>query len=178
MLKLLSVFLLGFMAVLCTGCFELIEETQLNKDGTGSYKLSLNLSSSTVKVNSLMAMDSIKGKKVPSKAEIQSMIKDYALNLESMKGIANVETQFNASNWIFDLRLDFEDLNRLKDGLLSLSEEISEKPIDQKVNATILDYSNQIYERKIGSLISQIWLEKAKQNENYEKLKEGNCVSI
>jgi hypothetical protein len=45
----------------------LIEDTTIHKDGTGKYQITLNMSGSTTRINSAMAMDSINGKKSPPK---------------------------------------------------------------------------------------------------------------
>lgn len=161
-----------------SGCFELIEDTSLNSDGSGTYKLTVNLSASTTKVNSLMAMDSIKGEKVPSRAELQSKLLKYMAQLDKKEGISNVEGTLNTENWILNLSMDFQSLEILGKGLISLSEDINKKPANEKVNQIVLTYSKNIYQRKIGNLIPAEWQEKARKNEDFALLKDGKCVFI
>lgn len=161
-----------------TGCFELIEDTTLNSDGSGSYKLTVNLSASTTKVNSIMAMDSIKGTKVPSRSELQQKIHGYIKNLNTKEGISNAKAELNTENWILNLSVDFESLKSLRNGMIGLSEDINNKPANDKVNAIVLDFSKNIYQRKIGGLIPNDWQEKARKNEDFALLKDGKCVFI
>jgi len=161
-----------------SGCFELIEDTTLNSDGTGSYKMTLNLSSSTTKVNSLMAMDSIKGKKVPSRTELQVSLRTYMAQLDEKVGVSNVKANLNTENWILNFSLDFESLESLRKGLIGLSEDIGNQPANDKVNAIILNYTNKVYQRKIGNLIPADWQDKARRNEDFALLKDGKCVFI
>lgn len=178
MRKTFITFLLTGLIFCLTGCFELIEDTTLNSDGTGTYKVVLNLSSSTTKVNSIMAMDSIKGKAVPSRIELQNLMNEYANLLDSKEGISNVKASLNTENWILNLSLDFKSLNTLKKGLIALSEDINKKEANEKVKNIVLNYTANIYKREIGSLIPSDWQEKAKTNEDFALLKEGKCVFI
>ena len=161
-----------------TGCFELIEDTTLNSDGSGSYKLTINLSASTTKVNSLMAMDSIKGTKVPSRSELQQRLNVYMTNLNMKEGISKAKAELNTEHWILNLTMDFQSLKSLKKGMIGLSEDINNKPANDKVNEIILDFSENIYQRKIGGLIPSDWQEKARKNEDFALLKDGKCVFI
>ena len=161
-----------------TGCFELIEDTTLNSDGTGTYKLTVNLSSSTTKVNSLMAMDSIKGQKVPSRSELKQNLQSYLTELNKKEGIYNVKGTLNTETWIVNLSLDFKSLNDLKKGLISMSEDITKKASPDRVNEIVMNFTNNSYERKIGSLIPVKWQEQARESEDFSKLSEGKCVFI
>jgi hypothetical protein len=161
-----------------TGCFELIEDTTLNSDGSGSYKLTINLSASTTKVNSIMAMDSIKGTKVPSRSELQTQLQSYMKNLNTKEGISNAKADLNTENWILNLNIDFESLASLRKGMIALSEDINKKPANEKVNNIILSFSENVYKRKIGTLIPADWQEKVRKNEDFALLKDGKCVFI
>ncbi len=178
MRKLLYTLLFTGLLFSLTGCFELIEDTTLNSDGSGSYKLTINLSASTTKVNSLMAMDSVKGEKIPSRQELQEQLTVYIKNLENKEGISNAKAELNTENWILNLYVDFESLESLRKGLISLSEDINNKPVNDKVNEILLSYSKNIYQRKIGSLIPAEWQEKMRDYEDFAKLSEGKCVFI
>ena len=49
-----------------------MDELTIHDDGSGTLKYAINLSSSRVKVNSILALDSLDGKKVPSIDEIKA----------------------------------------------------------------------------------------------------------
>src|SRR5690554_8221011 len=91
MIKLSKYLLLIVLTMSLSSCFELIEDTTLHADGSGSYKLTLNLSSSTTRINSIMAMDTIDGKKVPSRQELKTKMQEYISMLNSKEGISNAE---------------------------------------------------------------------------------------
>lgn len=55
-------YLLSIFILLCfSSCFQVIEEINLTKAGSGTVNLTLNLSASKTKVASVMLMDSIQG---------------------------------------------------------------------------------------------------------------------
>ena len=68
------------LILLLSSCIELIDDLTIHNDGSGTFKYTMNLSSSKIKVNSILALDSINGKKVLSKAEIKSKINLFAIN--------------------------------------------------------------------------------------------------
>lgn len=51
-----------------------MDELTIHDDGSGTLKYVINLSSSRVKVNSILALDSLDGKKVPSIEEIKTKV--------------------------------------------------------------------------------------------------------
>ena len=89
-MKYLRVLILALSALSVTGCIEIIDDLTLNMDGTGSFKYNINLSSSKVKINSILALDSLDGKRVPSIGEIKQKIDRLDEQLKSESGISNV----------------------------------------------------------------------------------------
>ena len=63
--KLVSL-LFVFCLLVFQSCIEIMDELTIHDDGSGTLKYAINLSSSRVKVNSILALDSLDGKKVPS----------------------------------------------------------------------------------------------------------------
>ena len=61
-------------AVLLTGCVEIIDDLTLNSDGSGCFKYNVNLSSSKIKINAILALDSLDGKRVPTLDEIKKLL--------------------------------------------------------------------------------------------------------
>jgi len=74
-------------AVLLTGCVEIIDDLTLNSDGSGSFKYNVNLSSSKIKINSILALDSLDGKRVPSLDEMKQKITSLHEKLKLQPGI-------------------------------------------------------------------------------------------
>ena len=86
-----------------SSCIELIDDLTIHNDGSGTFKYIMNLSSSKIKVNSILALDSIDGKKVPSMAEIKTKLMSFAANLKTQPGISNVSMQINDFDLIVNL---------------------------------------------------------------------------
>ena len=75
-MKVLVSFIAFFILITLSSCIEIIDDISFNEDGSGTFKYNINLSSSKVKINSALALDSIDGKKVPSRLEIEAKIGD------------------------------------------------------------------------------------------------------
>ena len=97
-----------------SSCIEIVDDLSMNNDGSGTFKYTINLSSSKVKVNSILALDSLDGKKVPSIDDIASKINDVVLQLREMEGISNVIVENNFTDFIFKLQCDFESVEHLQ----------------------------------------------------------------
>lgn len=103
-----------------TSCFEIIEEVDLNNDGTGSMVFTLNLSKSKTKLASIMLMDSINGYKVPSRTDIKDGLNEVVGQLSKTDGISNIKKTADYENFVFSVRCDFmniENINSLIDGI-------------------------------------------------------------
>lgn len=178
MYKLFKFPLILVLLMSLSSCFELIEDTTLNSDGSGSYKLTLNLSSSTTRMNSIMVMDSIDGKRVPSHIELQTKLQEYLTLLNSKEGISDVKGTLNTENWILKINLNFNSLEDLKSGVLDLSKDINKHKTSEDVGKLQLSYSDQIYARELGAFIPEKWKKQVKSDKEFSRLNEGKCIFI
>ena len=71
--KLVS-FVFVFCLLIFQSCIEIMDELTIHDDGSGTLKYAINLSSSRVKVNSILALDSLDGEKVPNIDEIKAKV--------------------------------------------------------------------------------------------------------
>lgn len=104
-----------------TSCFEIIEEVEMNSDGTGKLMFTLNMSQSRSKLASIMLLDSVNGYKVPSRTDIQKGLNEIVAELKSTKGVTNVKKKEDYENFIFTVSCDFskiENINNLTDDLM------------------------------------------------------------
>ena len=62
----LFLFLFLFLASL-SSFIEILDDITFNADGSGELNYTINLSSSKLKINSILALDTLNGKKVPNK---------------------------------------------------------------------------------------------------------------
>ena len=98
---------------LCTGCFEIVEEVSFNKDGSGHVTLTLNLSKSKTKLNSIMLLDSINNYKVPSESKIRIQIAEAINRVKKIEGISNLKNTINFNDFIFTVSCDFQNTDAL-----------------------------------------------------------------
>lgn len=99
--------------VLLTGCFEIVEEVTLHKDGSGHVELTMNLSKSKSRLNSIMLMDSINNYKVPTKADITSSFEKMVKEISKVKGVSNVSKKMDFNEYIFSVSCNFSNIEVL-----------------------------------------------------------------
>ncbi len=96
-----------------TSCFELIENVFVKKDGSGNMQITLNLSKSKTKINSIRQMKTINGRDVPSENEIKQKIKELERSVAKTKGITDVKTTMDFDNYIVTMSCNFTNANML-----------------------------------------------------------------
>lgn len=171
----LSTFAIGLLLTL-TSCIEIIDDLEINEDGSGTFKYTVNISSSKVKLNSYLALDSLDGKKVPSLEEIKGYVNDVVSSLKNQEGISNLTMESNYTDFIFKLKLDFNSVENLQAAIKAVAQENSKKRYLEELNHKWLDYSG-------GSLVRSIPkmnIERAKNlsPEEINLLKQGTYTSI
>ena len=73
-MKLKFIFLSLITLFTLNSCIEIFDDLTIHNDGTGTFKYNINLSSSKLKINSILALDSLNGVKVPSIEIVKSEI--------------------------------------------------------------------------------------------------------
>ncbi len=168
-----------FLAVLfsLSSCIEIIDDISLNDDGSGTLKYNINLSASKVKINSILALDSLDGKKVPSREEIQGRIDHFKDVFEKRPGISNVTISSDYNNYMFKLSCDFESVKLLQSAIKkTLQEEVKDdqKLLDENVNW--MEWVNNSFVRSVPDFtikkVSNL------SDEEKELLKQGTYISI
>ncbi len=96
-----------------TSCFEIVEQVSLKNDGSGNFQLTLNLSKSKTKINSIMKMKTINGHDVPSENEVKQKIKEIEKAISKTAGITNVKTSMDFDNYIANITCNFAKVNQL-----------------------------------------------------------------
>jgi hypothetical protein len=110
-------FLFIITGLCTTSCIEIIDDLTLNNDGSGTFKYTINLSSSKLKVNAILALDSLNGQRIPKINEIKEKFKQFQQTLSTQPGISNVTISENYTDFIFKFQCDFTTLSTLQDGL-------------------------------------------------------------
>jgi hypothetical protein len=170
-------YILFFLLIgLLSACIEISDDLTLNNDGSGTLRYKINLSASKVKVNSILALDSLDGKPVPSKAQISAKINEFVRILDAQVGISNVLVEENYTDFIFKFSCDFSSVRNLQDGIKLSVAQISNEKLTTAADQFWLSWDGNTLVRSIPSYVTQ-------QIKNYkledaEQLKEGVYTSI
>lgn len=105
--------LLAGALTLCSSCFEILEEINLNPDGSGTMLVTFNLSKSKTKLASIMLLDSVNGHRVPSKEDVNTALLDAENHLKSINGITNIIKTADYQNYIFTISCNFDKVASL-----------------------------------------------------------------
>ncbi len=159
-----------------TSCIEIIDDLSLNEDGSGTFKYNINLSSSKVKINSLLALDSLDGKRVPSLEEISEKFNNVVDLLRTKEGISEVTFSADYNNYIFKLKCDFSSLSALQNAIHEVIKSENGNKSLPELEETWLTFE----EDKLVRSIPQITVQKAKEinTEDRALLKNGSYTSI
>ncbi len=112
--------LLLFPLLFLTSCFDILDKVNVKADGSGEYSLILNASKSKTRLASISKMETINGKKVPKRADIESKINEAARIFKSVPGISNVKTVMDFDNYILKLSCNFKKIENVNAGLEQL----------------------------------------------------------
>ena len=129
-----------FISMLFQSCFEIIEQVQLKNDGTGNFQLTLNLSKSKTKLNSIMKLETINGHPVPTQQSISKKIKEIENIVKNTQGITNVNTTINFENYITVLSCNFINIAQLNKAIKNVK-------VNEKATGAALD-DNYAYDTK------------------------------
>ncbi len=97
----------------CSSCFEILEEINMNSDGSGSMLVTFNMSKSKTKLASIMMLDSINGYKVPSEDDMNEALKDVISHLEKTEGISDIKKTKDFDNYIFTVSCQFKNVESI-----------------------------------------------------------------
>lgn len=172
----MKIFILAFITIALAGCVEIIDDLTLNMDGSGSFKYNVNLSSSKVKINSILALDSLDGKRVPSISEIKQKVNRLHEKLKLEPGISNVKLDADYTNFIFKFSCDFKSLTNLQAAIKTIA-------LSESKNKSIpeLDHNWLIFaDHSLQRSVPEITIEKSKeiQANDRQLLKQGSYTSI
>ena len=157
-------------------CIEIIDDLTIRKDGSGVLKYTINLSASKVRVNSILALDSLDGAKVPTISEIKKKVALFKQTLALQKGITNVQITENYTDFIFKFECNFINVNLLQEGLQKSYSVISNDKSNANSNFTWLSLDSKQLKRSVPELTVERFKE-ISQKDN-ELLKTGSYTSI
>lgn len=168
----------GLLFLLFTmgSCVEIIDDLYVKSDGSGTFKYTVNLSSSVVKINSILALDSLDGRKVPSISEIQEKLNTYVAKLEKKDGLSNVKLDANYKDFIFKFQCDFTNVQVLQKAIKEIVQEENKNTEIKELDHNWLVWDGSKLTRSIPTLPEKI-VDRMKK-EDAEALQKGTYLSI
>lgn len=173
-IKSISFFVL--IVAILTSCIEIIDDLTIRNDGSGKLKYTINLSASKLKLNSILALDSLDGHKVPTIQELQEQLTLFKNKLAKKEGISSVVVESNFTDFIFKVECEFTSVLLLQDALKEL---VSEEMKDENISELHQNWLSWDGHKLIRS-IPELTIQKTKKlkDEDIALLKQGNYTSI
>ena len=112
---------------LFSGCLEIIEDVTTHTDGSGIFALTLNMSQSRTKINSILLLDSLNGHKVPGRLEIAAYLDKVEKTLKASRGISGVRVLRNMDNFIFTVKFNFDRGENMNQALEAVNRAVQPK---------------------------------------------------
>lgn len=171
-MKRILFFLLPFF--LLSSCIDIVDDLTINNDGSGKLKLSVNLSKSKLEVNSILALDSLRGQRVPKLNEITAKIPEYTEKLRKQKGIESVMVEQDTVNFILKLTIHFNNVEDLESALKEVVSE--ENTTWVNFDFDWIKWENHTLTRNMLNVPNE-QIKKLKY-EDVQKLKTGTYTSV
>lgn len=162
------------LAILLSGCFEMVEEVTYKDASSGEYMLTMNCSKSKGKLKALMALDSFLGVKVPSQARINAYFNAISNAAKKTQGISKVHTTRDFENFIFTFSCTFDKTENLNKAINEAAKTISRKKTPPYLN--VFSMSSTAFTRHQTPSDSLAKL--ARSNPNLKLLAGATAVSI
>lgn len=166
--------ILSALLFCATGCLELIEEISLNKDGSGTYEVTLNLSASQTRINSMLALDSIDGKKVPTKSEMHEKFEAFVQELDNQESITAATGNLNDEQWIGSIAIEFDQLSTMQEAVVQVLSKKEKETIPYQIR---LNQEKGVFSRVVATDSLKKWRKKI-EKEDKQQLKQGKVVFI
>ena len=141
-------FLFIIIIFIFSSCFEIVEEVNLDEAGGGDFKLTVNLSKSKGQVKNLLALDTLRGRNVPSIEEIGIEIDKIVRELEEVEGVSEVSSVKNFDDFILSISYHFNDINTLNRSIQYVVENHTNNRPDL-TQITFYNYQDNVFERKV-----------------------------
>ncbi len=150
--------------LLFASCFQLIEDVTIKQDGSGTAVFTANLSQSKSKLASIMLLDSVNGRKVPSRADVRKQLDELAQELEKINGISQVSQSVDFDKFVATVRFSFAEV----DNLNSIANRIFEQ-------MKVVPSNRSSYAYRSGSrTFSRTYVHEPKAKAEFDKLKDAD----
>lgn len=143
-----------------SSCLEILEDIQVNNDGSGTFKTTLNLSQSKGQLLKIMSQDSINGHAIPQLSDVEAKLSELARELQQKNGISEVNYSFDPQNLILKLSFDFGTIDDLNAAIQQMIAAQNPKAL---TNPVTYSYQTNTFKRAFNQeLLRQVNQEKHK----------------
>jgi hypothetical protein len=181
MSKFYTLAIVFFCSLFLSACFELREEIDLQKDGSGTYRLLLDMSQSkaTIDLAQKMQQDAEANKNL--NFTIDSTFAKSKLRFNGMLGISQAKDSINKIDYIFGISFNFSGIEALNNAIMELNRDENGKNTIQEpiysLSKNIFTKQNIYYFNNISEVLKQS--NNTEKNEKLKTLLQGaNYVSI
>ena len=175
-MKKYSILITIICALFLSSCLEILEDVKINSNGTGTYKININLSQSKSQIDKILTQDSIQGKAIPTTNEIILEFNKLVGELKTQAGISAVVTEFDISNYIFKLSFDFDKIESLN---IAVNNIIKSKSPNAPLNPIKYEFSEKKFTRTLNSeLMDKMSKDKDKVSAFISNLDQAKVTSI
>jgi len=159
-----------------SSCIEILDDLTIHADGSGTFRYNINLSSNKIKVNSILALDSLDGQKVPKIEDIKEKIQQFIKTLDAQNGISNVKVEENYTDFIFKFSCDFTNVLVLQEGLKETIHSLTKEKKATELDHNWIAWDGNKLTRSTPT-ITQTKVKEMKQSD-LDLLKTGSYTSI
>lgn len=138
-LQLITGFLLT--AMVFTSCFDLIEEIHYKKDGSGTYKFTMDMSGLKGLMELAMSADTTGEFKMDT---LSAVSKELSAKVRDLDGITNIREIADAENLVFGVEFDFRDVKALN---LAMKEGFSDDELSSTNEKSFFQSSKKSFQR-------------------------------
>ena len=170
-----SILISIFFIVSLTSCLEIIEQVKVNKNGSGTLKLIINISQSKDRLNKILSQKQINGLIIPTKDTIKYHFNAVEKTIRETEGLTLQTLEKDFDNYIFTLVVNFENLNQVNGLLQNIHNTFArtastETPFKLTLNAN--SFHQEINKNYISKLNNEI------SNYNFNELNNAKITSI
>lgn len=125
--------LLGLILILSfTSCFEIVEEVDMNKDGSGQLLLTINGSESKQNLANYSKMKDFQGMPIPTESMVREEMDKVLGLLKQQKGLSDIKMTKDFKEFVFTLSGKFDNTTALNNAVNTVIKELNprnKKPI-------------------------------------------------
>lgn len=151
---------------LLSSCFQITEKIKHNKDQSGDYSLVIDFSDSWLKMKSAIMLKEVDGVSIPNEDEIKLKLAKFKTEASKIKGISQVTTSHDFSNYVFKVNFSYSTIDALNKVL---------NTIDKKTNLTHFKETNGVFERIASYPLPK---DLTKNDDKKEDLLKANILAV